>query len=637
MADLWSAAAKYAALGYPPVRCAAGAKAANTEHGKDDATLDLDEIRRVFSVPHNVGILPPAGVLVLDVDVAKDDRPVEERQAEARARAAELERDYPELRRAPRARSARGGYHLITRLPEGVTLGSRTKAIPGVDLRGEGRTYIVAAPSVTPDGAYAWERPLVRPEDLPLAGDALIGLLERPEPASTREEAEELGVPFAGDLTDRKEIGDPREFARGLLAGTSARLSSVGEGGRHNATLEQARVLGRWTAGYALAGHEGLSERDARAVLEDATERNGYARESTCSSTITDGFRYGFARPFEVVVKTWEGPSQKIHIATSEPEKPISSDGDREYLETTYLAELDRRHERPWSAYPTGLRKVDLLLDGGYHEGLHVVAGLTGGGKTSFALRLAYRNALEARHVIYASYEQSKHELWSRVTAHATRLPYSALKRGTYVDYLVDERSPASYVLQQKRGWRDVLEASEYLHVLEAGDALSRQESGYTIEALQKLAARLKEKSGVPPLLVVDYLQRMPAKELASREIRERVGYVAGLLQVAVARELGSPVVALSSLNRASYKQNARGVTNEDRLASLKESGEVEYSAYTVAVLYPPAEGKEPNTMLPTVESRGLHFDLAKNREGRTGKVDLRWTPVGDRWEEALA
>lgn len=314
-----------------------------------------------------------------------------------------------------------------------------------------------------------------------------------------------------------------------------------------------------------------------------------------------------------------------------------ASTSDATYLTTTFLEELDRRHARPHAAYTTTLDQVDRLLDGGYHEGLHVVGGITGGGKTSYALRVSLENALQGRHVIYASYEQSKLELWARLASAVTTLPYSALKRGTYHER-DGSTAPAGTLLQQHDAWSTLLKASERLVILEAGDALSRRDSEHTVEALQRLALRLKADTGVPPLIVVDYLQRVPAKDLTGRDIRERVAYVAGLLQVGLAREVGSPVLALSSLNRASYQQGGK-LSPEQRLSSLKESGELEYSAYTVALLYGLQEGQEPEGFTPGAldKWKPMVLDLVKNREGAIGDTPVRWTPIGDQWTDVPA
>lgn len=309
---------------------------------------------------------------------------------------------------------------------------------------------------------------------------------------------------------------------------------------------------------------------------------------------------------------------------------------DSAYIITTFLEELLRRHERPFPAYTTGMANVDRLLGGGYHEGLHIIGGITGGGKTSFAVRLALTNALAGRHVIYASYEQSKHELWSRLAAGVTRLPYEALKRGTYHDR--DGRYPASDLIQVDPAWPDLLQAAERIRVIEAGDALSRRGGEASIEAMQKLAERIKRDTGVPPLLVVDYLQRVPAPELHGRDIRERVAHVAGMLQVAIAREVGSPVVALSSLNRDGYGKGGEASIGA-KLSALKESGEVEYTAYTVGLLSRFKEGDEPRDLVPGPldKWKPVLFDLVKNREGETAQVYAKWTPQGDKWAEHVS
>ena len=312
--------------------------------------------------------------------------------------------------------------------------------------------------------------------------------------------------------------------------------------------------------------------------------------------------------------------------------KNAQGDGDLLYLRTTFLQELERRHARPFSAFSTFIPALDHLLDGGYQEGLHIVGGLTAGGKTSFAVRLALENASVGRTVIYASFEQSKVELWSRLASAATGLPYRALKRGTYEER--GERLSSAAVLQQHAAWKRLLEASEHLHVLEAGDAFSNRASASSVETIHALAERLKRETGVPPLVIVDYLQRVPVPALASKDIRERVDHVVGLLQVGIAREIGSPVLALSSINRSGYSKNGEKATLEDKLSTLKESGGIEFTAYSVGLLYPYRSGTEPKGFIPSNWDRWkpVCFDLVKNREGSVGEIPLRWMPVGDSW-----
>ncbi|MER3481667.1 MAG: hypothetical protein C4327_14695 [Meiothermus sp.] len=122
----------------------------------------------------NWGLLPPAEVLVLDIDDP--------------ARWSELLEPHPELAEAPRQRTPRGGYHVFLRLPDGVNgkLSASTRKLPGVDVRGLARAYLAAAPSTVDGKPYEWERPLVPPHQLPEVPSALLQrLLPAPPPPTT--------------------------------------------------------------------------------------------------------------------------------------------------------------------------------------------------------------------------------------------------------------------------------------------------------------------------------------------------------------------------------------------------------------------------------------------------------------------
>lgn len=82
---------------------------------------------------------------------------------------ARLEEEHGVLPETPTVETGGGGLHYYFRPPAGVTLGNRTGALPeGIDIRGNGG-YVVAPPSVHPDGGrYRW-REARSPEDVGLA------------------------------------------------------------------------------------------------------------------------------------------------------------------------------------------------------------------------------------------------------------------------------------------------------------------------------------------------------------------------------------------------------------------------------------------------------------------------------------
>ncbi len=132
---------------------------------------------------------------------------------------------------------------------------------------------------------------------------------------------------------------------------------------------------------------------------------------------------------------------------------------------------------------------------------------------------------LADRSWLYGSYEQSRLELWARIASRLTRLPYSAIKRGTYDD--LGTATLVSSELRASEGWAQLERAARCLKVVEGRDALSRTEGAFTVDVLARYAERMAEANGAPPLIILDYLQRMsvPAeqKPLSKRCARPRL------------------------------------------------------------------------------------------------------------------
>lgn len=154
---LLAAALDYAARGWAvlPLR----GKVPALAHGLRDATTDPDRVRLWWTAEHrgrNIGIVAPADVLILDVDTAHGHAA----EADGAAALAALESAHGDLPDTPRATTGGGGEHVWFRLPEGVRHGNERGALPaGLDVRGGGRGYVVAPPSVHPDtgAAYRWQ------------------------------------------------------------------------------------------------------------------------------------------------------------------------------------------------------------------------------------------------------------------------------------------------------------------------------------------------------------------------------------------------------------------------------------------------------------------------------------------------
>ncbi|MFA5080845.1 MAG: DnaB-like helicase C-terminal domain-containing protein, partial [Candidatus Paceibacterota bacterium] len=172
--------------------------------------------------------------------------------------------------------------------------------------------------------------------------------------------------------------------------------------------------------------------------------------------------------------------------------------------------------------------------------------------------------------------------------------------------------------------WQKVEQAAEayrrgpgrWLTIIEAG----RED---TLDRIRSAAVMAKHKAGDKPvLLVLDYLQIIPAGKDAPEDIRGKIDWHLSELR-RLSRDLKSPVLVVSSENRAAYAGNARPT-----LAALKESGGIEYTADAVICLWrDKEETKRLTNDLKRLTVR-VEAHVLKNRNGELAKVKTDFTPA---------
>jgi replicative DNA helicase len=135
-----------------------------------------------------------------------------------------------------------------------------------------------------------------------------------------------------------------------------------------------------------------------------------------------------------------------------------------------------------------------------------------------------------------------------------------------------------------------------------------------TLRDVRAASRRLKASRGLA-LVVVDYLQllRSHASERARTREEEVARFSRGLK--ALAKELDVPVLALAQLSR----EAERADQGEPRLSHLRESGALEQDADVVLLLWRPSlhDATQPKDL--------VCLKVAKNRQGPTGAIDLRF------------
>jgi replicative DNA helicase len=249
----------------------------------------------------------------------------------------------------------------------------------------------------------------------------------------------------------------------------------------------------------------------------------------------------------------------------------------------------------------TGLVPLDSLL-GGLNEGLHLLAGPPGMGKTTLGLQIAAAATKDVP-VVVVTFEHAPANLTLKLLCARAGVNLRDVQRG-YAD-LMKLRAAAE-------AWQPV---AERLAVIEGSSQLTVAQ----VRAQARHAMRQHQAERC--LVVVDYLQLWAkvAEDLRGNfSVRERVDMLGGLLRE-LALGLHSPVLALASQNRSAGNYgNGKGTAALD---SLKESGDLEYAADVVLFL---TEAQERGATPP---ARAVELTVAKNRHGDTGKVGLIFRP----------
>lgn len=200
--SLSNEAIRLAELGYRIFPCVEGKKIPATMHGCKDATSDLAQVEKWWSMWPNANIgFSTDWLLVIDVDVNGEDGNRNPWLDEAML-------DY--LDDAPQAITPSGGRHFYYKQPSGCQLGnSAGRLAPKVDTRGFGG-YVVAPPSMLADRdgkKYIWvpSRELTMPpQDLPELSDVLLDRLS----GRTFENANEIGLRQAPELIPEGKRND---------------------------------------------------------------------------------------------------------------------------------------------------------------------------------------------------------------------------------------------------------------------------------------------------------------------------------------------------------------------------------------------------------------------------------------------
>ncbi len=246
---------------------------------------------------------------------------------------------------------------------------------------------------------------------------------------------------------------------------------------------------------------------------------------------------------------------------------------------------------------PTGFYDLDALTSGLQPSNLVIIGGRTSMGKTSLALNIAHNAAVKHKiGVLIFSLEMSKIEVTDRLLILQSKIDSARYRIGKINDKDEFQRiTEAAGVL-----------SNSPIYIDDTGDQ--------NVMQIRTITRQLMSQENIG-LIIVDYIQLMYHTESTPNRAQE-MSRIARDLKV-TAMDLKIPVIAVSQLRRPPEAV----IKKEPKLEDLKESGGIEQNADVVMLIYRPEVDDPGNHNL----KGKVQLNLAKHRNGRTGRIDLLW------------
>ncbi len=245
----------------------------------------------------------------------------------------------------------------------------------------------------------------------------------------------------------------------------------------------------------------------------------------------------------------------------------------------------------------TGMRDLDMKINGLNKSDLVLLAARPAMGKTAFALNVCLNVAKKYdKKVAMFSLEMSREQLAMRLLSIESFVDSQKMATGKLTDEEWTKLTMASAALSQTQ-----------IHV--------DDNPSITVAEMNAKCRRIDNLG----LVIIDYLQLMNGSGYGKGG-ESRVNVVSEIsrsLKI-MAKELNVPVICLSQLSRGPESRSDK----RPMLSDLRESGAIEQDADAVLFLYRDEYYNENS------EKKGIaECIISKNRHGEVGTVELQWLP----------
>lgn len=301
-------------------------------------------------------------------------------------------------------------------------------------------------------------------------------------------------------------------------------------------------------------------------------------------------------------------------VQIAETFDPIQPDNLESYIRGKMRSDVKQASQ----LIPTGFSTLDQKSGGGFTAGgLYALAALPSLGKTSLALQIGNQVAASGRKVLFFSLEMSKLELTAKSIARAS------------VAIMTDGKPDFTRAVSASEIRRSTFDEcgaeaiNKYLATSAKNISVIEGNFLFSVDEVRRYTASFITRTGAQPLVIIDYLQLLLPPEKAQKKTTKEAIDVTITELKRMARDLNIPILAISSVNRASYLSLIS-------FNSLKESGSIEFSSDVVwglslqcvaAADFQKKTDTEKHTLVNEAKNanpRKLTLQCLKNRFGRS-------------------
>lgn len=380
------------------------------------------------------------------------------------------------------------------------------------------------------------------------------------------------------------------EISRQLLAGKRVDMITVYDGLKGEVDLVTLNQLAQYVPSAANI------KRYAQIVIDRSKSRDLLNVSATITELATE-----HQTPINDRIEQAQAQLSKLVDETPRDEWVGAYEGMVAHTQT-----IEDRANGLVKAMSTGLNDIDDFLDGGLRGGgLYILAARPSMGKTAMAMTMGLNMARDYS-VGFLSMEMPHTELRDRQTAMLGRVGLS-------------------YVARPTRGaglpWDRVIEGVEKARQL---NFYASDQSGLNINQVRSKARNLKRIHGLN-VLIVDYLGLMSGLDAKQQRAYQLEEITRGLKTLA--KELDIAVVCLAQVNRKVEER----ADQAPHLSDLRDSGAIEQDADVVMFISRPIQA---NPNLGAEWNNYARMSIAKNRQGRSGVVDLWYEGEQVRFDE---